>query len=50
MEVIVDWIFLAAHRAAKRDHTSADSKLNYVIAFLAIHENQITPEKLINHG
>jgi len=37
MKVIVDWKFFAAHRAAKCYHASADSKLDFVIAFLAIH-------------
>lgn len=39
IKVIVNWKFLAAHRAAKRYHASADSKLDFVIAFLAVHEN-----------
>jgi hypothetical protein len=39
MKVIVDWKFLAAHRAAKCYHASADLELDFVIAFLAIHTN-----------
>jgi hypothetical protein len=39
MEVIVDWKFLAAHRAAKCYHASADLELDFVIACLAIHTN-----------
>jgi hypothetical protein len=38
VEVIVDWKFLAAHRAAKYYHASADSKLDLLAAGLAVHE------------
>ena len=37
LKIIVDWKFFAAHRAAKCYHASADSKLDLVITFLAIH-------------
>ena len=37
MKVIVDWKFLAAHRAAKCYQASADSKLDFVAAGFAVH-------------
>jgi hypothetical protein len=47
MKVLVYWKFLATHRAAKCYHASADSKLDLLATGLAVHENQITPEKAI---
>ena len=47
MKVIVDRKFFAAHRAAKCYQASADAKLDHIAAGLAVHENQITPEKAI---
>ncbi len=38
MKVIVYWKFLAAHRAAKCYHASADSKLDHVAAGFAVHD------------
>jgi hypothetical protein len=39
LKVIVDWKFLAAHRAAKFYHASADPKLDLLAAGLAFHED-----------